>query len=704
MSASLSLDAAFGGAPWLYHATSLAFHAAAAVLTLLAAQTLGLTSPRGNVGRAAVRGASSHLSGRQRDRVSLRIDDHGGVAVVGRAAPPRPRAGRGAGRAARRAEQGDGAGPRTAVRGRARALPRESVKHAKRPRNFRLLAAEAGALLLALALRFQFAPACRASFVPLSLGDALGTRLASLAKSNARLVLPFDLTVCDAFPVTSLVAAASSTRRRAAHRPRVLRVPSSRAGVAAAAGDAARARARTDHALVVAALSLPGARTGGDVGRGDRGTLGPMGVALSRRRSRCFSRAVSLFDGLSYRNDHSFWSREVAQAPACREAHFYLGEVARTAKRWPEAAREYERALAVKAACLELRRSLRCAPKLGCGPARAKESRPGARGISCRARTCEQRARHAALATQLATTELVAGNAEEAARLLEREVKRADALPAAILLRARAEAKLGRIERGHGARATSTARQEREAAMRRAASCRARGRKAAFHDPGSSKAGTSPGRAYDWFFFILSPLLAALLGWVVSALGLDRYRVSRARRPGRRARDRGRGACERGLHPCAPDHRRVPDPSQSRGLSQAPPSLHHHTDRAVSGLPRLALGVRLRECAQRVVGRLPLQPANLRVGTHLRSARGQRPQGRPSPRLPVQPRSLCRTGLGWRQLVGTFGQLQEIRSARRTLALANCGCGVGAERRAARAGGGGRGRAAGLVPVQLCRR
>lgn len=34
------------------------------------------------------------------------------------------------------------------------------------------------------------------------------------------------------------------------------------------------------------------------------------------------------------------------------------------------------------------------------------------------------------------------------------------------------------------------------------------------------------GRAYDWFFFILSPVLAALLGWLVSAFGLDRYRLS----------------------------------------------------------------------------------------------------------------------------------------------------------------------------------
>jgi hypothetical protein len=38
--------------------------------------------------------------------------------------------------------------------------------------------------------------------------------------------------------------------------------------------------------------------------------------------------------------------------------------------------------------------------------------------------------------------------------------------------------------------------------------------------------GYIAGRAYDWFFFILSPLLAALLGWLVQSLGLDRYRFS----------------------------------------------------------------------------------------------------------------------------------------------------------------------------------
>ena len=43
MAASLSLDAAFGGSALLFHATTLAWHAAAAVLTVIAGEALGLS-------------------------------------------------------------------------------------------------------------------------------------------------------------------------------------------------------------------------------------------------------------------------------------------------------------------------------------------------------------------------------------------------------------------------------------------------------------------------------------------------------------------------------------------------------------------------------------------------------------------------------------------------------------------------------------
>jgi len=51
---------------------------------------------------------------------------------------------------------------------------------------------------------------------------------------------------------------------------------------------------------------------------------------------------------------------------------------------------------------------------------------------------------------------------------------------------------------------------------------------AAVTRPWIVEGGYIAGRVYDWFFFILSPLLAALLGWAVSAFGLERFRFSSA--------------------------------------------------------------------------------------------------------------------------------------------------------------------------------
>ncbi|HEX2672773.1 MAG TPA: tetratricopeptide repeat protein, partial [Polyangiaceae bacterium] len=311
------------------------------------------------------------------------------------------------------------------------------------PRHFRLLAAEVGALLLALVLRVQFAPAWRASFVPLSLGEAVGTRLASLAKSNARLILPFDLTVCDAFPVSSW------------SRPQAL------LGAALLIGLVYYAYRRRGPALLLLLAILPalelvpvmrwwsphylylGLSLAAMLAAETLERWGPWAVRTGAVATLLLA-GVSVFDGMSYRDDLSFWSREIAHAPACREAHFYLGEVARTERRWPEAAREYERALLERPQVLSYVDRFAALQNLGAVQLAQKnlgQARTAFRAALELANS-ELETRH--LRHNLATTELVAGNAEEAARLLEPEVERPDALPAAILLRARAEAKLGR--------------------------------------------------------------------------------------------------------------------------------------------------------------------------------------------------------------------------------------------------------------------
>jgi len=444
MATSLSLDAALGGAPWLYHATSLAFHAAAAVLTLLAGQALGL-SRRAAILAAllfAVHPATSLVA----NAIAFRSEAMITVALLSLVVLHRRGNVLGAALAillgALSKETALVLGPLFVIALELFPGLGEAPQH---PRNFRLLAAECAAFLVALGLRLQFAPSWRASFVPLSFGDALGTRLASLAKSNARLVLPFDLTVCDAFPVTSW------------SRPQAL------LGGALLAGLLYYAYHRRGPALLLLLAMLP-ALEFVPIMRWWSPHYLYLGLALATMlaaealerwgpwafRSGAVAAVIlagiSVFDGLSYRNDQTFWSREVAQMSACREAHFYLGEVARIEKRWPEAVQHYERALAVKERVLSYVDRLAALENLGAvqlGQKNLEQARVAFRA-ALDLTNDELDTRH--LLHNLATTELVAGNAEEAARLLEPEVKRPDAMPASIMLRARAEAKLGRVD------------------------------------------------------------------------------------------------------------------------------------------------------------------------------------------------------------------------------------------------------------------
>ena len=443
MSMSLSLDAALGGAAWLYHATSLALHAAAAVLTLLAAQTFGLSRRAATL--AALLFAVHPVTSLVANAIAFRSESMITVALLALAVLHR----RGNVLGAALALLLGALSKETAlVLGPLFVLALELFSGfgaaTRPPRNLRLLAAEGGALLVALALRLQFAPTWRASFAPLSLSDALGTRLAALAKSNARLVLPFDATVCDAFPVTSMKS------------------PQALLGALLLAAMAYYAYRRRGPALLLLLAMLPALQLVPIMRWWSPHYLYLVLALAAMLAAEALERwgdwamrsgyvaalalaAMSSFDGLSYANDQAFWSREVSRTPACREAHFYLAEEARTAKRWPEAALEYERALAVKERVLSYVDRLAALENLGAvqlGQGNLGQARV-AFSAALELATDELDKRH--LVHNLATTELVAGNAELATRLLEREVQRADAMPAAIMLCARAQAKLGRV-------------------------------------------------------------------------------------------------------------------------------------------------------------------------------------------------------------------------------------------------------------------
>ena len=441
MAASLSLDAALGGAPWLYHATSLLWHAAAAVLVVLAAETLGVAR-RGAVLAGmifAVHPATSLVA------AAIAFRSEAMIAAALLALVVWHRAGRPWLAAlallfgALTKETALVLGPLLIA---ALELDARGEPAGLRAR-WRLFAAEGAALVVAVSLRLAFAPAWRATFAPLGPGEAAGTRLASLGKSAAALVVPADRTICDAFPVTGLAsgwallgalvlvaAAVLAWRRRGPALLLVLALLPSLNLVPIM-------RWWSPHYLYVPlafAAMLAAERV----------------VALGRRAQWAAAAVVALGavivlrDDLRFRDDQALWAPEVAANPACREGHFYLGSAALAHKQLDVAAAHWESAVAVTPGVLSY--VDRAAALQNLGVTRLEQGKLAEAGAAFRAAlelmTGEEARRR--LTHNLATTELRAGNPAEAARLLEPEVSRPDAFPESIFIRARALHQLGR--------------------------------------------------------------------------------------------------------------------------------------------------------------------------------------------------------------------------------------------------------------------
>jgi tetratricopeptide (TPR) repeat protein len=296
-----------------------------------------------------------------------------------------------------------------------------------------VLVAEVGALCAALALRLAFAPAWRATHEKLSLGDAIGTRLASLAKSVAAVVLPIDRSICDAFTVTHPWQ------------------PAALAGLAAFGALAWGAYKRRGIALLLFLAVLPTlqlvpvmrwwsphyayvplvfvAMLAGEAverlgARGQRAVACVI-VALA---------VVTANEGRRYADDAALWTPEVAAQPACREGHFYLGEVARSAKRWDDAARHYEAAIAPRPRVLAYVDRHAALQNLGIvrlEQRRWNEARTAF--LVALAGTSDETARRE-LTHDLAIATLEAGDPAEAARLLDAEIARPDAMPESVRL------------------------------------------------------------------------------------------------------------------------------------------------------------------------------------------------------------------------------------------------------------------------------
>lgn len=447
MALSLSVDALLGG-PLVFHAVSIAWHAAAAVLVGIAGEALSLSRRAATI--AALLFAVHPVTSLVADAVAFRSEAMIAVALLALVWAHERR--------------------RPALAAAAivfGALTKETalllaplfvtaLEVSRAPRDLRarrdVLLAEGAALCAAAGVRAAFAPAWRASFAPLPVGDAVGTRLAAVAKSVASVVLPVDRSICDAFRVTHLWSVAAI------------------AGAVAIVAVVAGAWKRRGPALLLALALVPslhlvpvarwwsphyvyvplafGAMLAGEAAERLRGRARLAGVAVL-----VLLGAVTLHDGRRFASDLSLWIPEVEAQPACREGQFYLGDVARSSRHWDAAAKRYEAALATTPDVLSY--VDRRAALQNLGTVRIEQRRfadARAAFLTALEGTADEAARRE-LTHDLAAATLAGGDPSEAARLLEGETTRSDVLPESLIVRALALERLGLHEEARALRA-----------------------------------------------------------------------------------------------------------------------------------------------------------------------------------------------------------------------------------------------------------
>jgi tetratricopeptide (TPR) repeat protein len=443
---SLSLDAAVWGAPALFRAVTLGWHALAAVFVCMAGRALGLSARAGLIAGLAF--AVHPLTTLVASATAFRSESMSLVGLLGLVIAHEARRPFWAALAllagALTKETAWLLGPLFVV---ALELGRSRPAGQRRaPLSRSLLGAEAAAFALATLLRVVFAPPFRAAYPALSASEALGTRLAAIGKGALAVLVPIDRSICDAFPVTALTSPLAlggalvlagvgylAVRQRGAALllglsllPALQLVPVMRwwsphylyiplAFLALLLGRAAEhvLRDRVTERFRRAAL----------------GGLAAAGIA-------CF--ALSLDDSGRYASDERLFRPELEREPACREAEFYLAEVARAAGRYGEAGAHYAHAAAPVAGYLAYVDEGAALQNLG-AMRFAEGHLDGARTAFTHALSRPldpDEARR--LVHNIAVIALTRGEPAEAARLLEPETRRPDAMPQSLAVRARA--------------------------------------------------------------------------------------------------------------------------------------------------------------------------------------------------------------------------------------------------------------------------
>jgi hypothetical protein len=311
------------------------------------------------------------------------------------------------------------------------------------PERRRLLGFEALAFGVCTVLRLSWAPHFRASTPALALDEAIGSRLGAFGKGALLLVTPWDVPVCDAFPVSGVIGLRAMF------------------GALALVGTVLLVRRHGPVAWLFACSLLPALQIvpvmrwwsphyfylafalgsmllADSVDRLAPARLTPLaGLVLPLA-------ILSMRDGGRYTNDTSLWEPEVRVEQACREGHFFLGEVAREGKDWEGAAVHYEQAAfavpgylayADEGAALQNLGAVRIAQE------RWSDARAALVSALERIHEPEKRRR---VVHNLAVSALRSGDPGEAARLLEPEMTAERPLRESLFVRAKALHELGR--------------------------------------------------------------------------------------------------------------------------------------------------------------------------------------------------------------------------------------------------------------------
>ncbi|MGC4095317.1 MAG: hypothetical protein QM756_46810 [Polyangiaceae bacterium] len=438
MALSLSLDAAITNNPAFFHAVTLAWHAAAAVMLVLAARRLGSSARAATA--AGLLFAAHPLTSLVASAIAFRSEAMTLTfllcLVVAHLAQKPLWAALALGAAALSKETGWLLSPLFIA---ALELTRDDGE----PRSVRLLASEAAAFTLCTALRLVYAPEHRASFPELTLDQNLGMRLGALGKGLVQLVFPFSSPLCDAFPSLGVLSPLSLLGAAFLFLLLVSRVPSRRPlwllllALLPSLQLVPIMRWWSPHYFYVP-FAL-GAVVLGDVIERRLENLRPallLGLVVLA--------SLSLVQGLRYRDDVALWAPEVAREPACREGHFYLGEAARNAHDFPRAALHYQRAIDGVAGHIAYLDEFAALQNLGAVELAMQHHREArlALGKALERASTPEESRHTTY--DLALVALQAREPSEAVRLLEPETELSEPLPQALLLRARALHDLGR--------------------------------------------------------------------------------------------------------------------------------------------------------------------------------------------------------------------------------------------------------------------